>query len=559
MANRQPESTAQDSRAYSVLSPITSNLSSVPPRLLLAIIIVLSLAARLVPGARTIDDAYITFRYARNLLAGHGFTYNPGEAVLGTTTPLYALLITALGAVSGGSAAPLPLIALAVNAVADALTCLILLDLGRRLGSAGAGAGAALVWAVAPFSVTFAIGGLETSVYVLLLTATARAYLLNHMPLAAGLAALSLLTRPDALLFVAPLAGDRLWRLIKQPRAKTGNAKPGIRLAFFFRRLAGEILPFFLPLAAWLLFATNTFGTPIPHSVAAKSLAYRLPPEAGLVRLIQHYATPFLGHLTFGLSWIGIGLVLYPFLFLVGAGSAMRRAPRLWPFFLFPWLYLATFAFANPLIFRWYLTPPLPAYILGILLGADRLLSDILRKLEPARFVPGKTSRLAALILALVITLAPLGLSLRGWTLRPDHGFDRPSPEMAWYKLELLYRQAASLVRDQVDTNTVLAAGDVGVLGYYLPARILDTVGLNSPQTLRYYPIDPSFYTINYAVSPDLIIDERPDYLVILEVYGREGLLKDPRFLNSYRLVEELPTDIYGSRAMLVFTRLDVP
>ncbi|NUP90266.1 MAG: hypothetical protein HUU25_10650, partial [Candidatus Sumerlaeia bacterium] len=43
------------------------------------------------------DDAYITFRYAENLLAGLGFVYNAGERVLGTTTPLYTLLLAAGG------------------------------------------------------------------------------------------------------------------------------------------------------------------------------------------------------------------------------------------------------------------------------------------------------------------------------------------------------------------------------------------------------------------------------------------------------------------------------
>ena len=105
--------------------------------------------ARLVPGPRTIDDAYITFRYARNILAGNGFLYNPGERILGTTTPLYTLTLVGLGALSGGAAAPFPWLALGVNALADAATCLMLVALGRRLGVAWAGAywaGAAAAW-----------------------------------------------------------------------------------------------------------------------------------------------------------------------------------------------------------------------------------------------------------------------------------------------------------------------------------------------------------------------------------------------------------------------------
>src|SRR5689334_227035 len=37
----------------------------------------------------TLDDALISLRYAENLAQGHGFVFNPGERILGTTTPLY--------------------------------------------------------------------------------------------------------------------------------------------------------------------------------------------------------------------------------------------------------------------------------------------------------------------------------------------------------------------------------------------------------------------------------------------------------------------------------------
>ncbi|RME06584.1 MAG: hypothetical protein D6803_06120, partial [Anaerolineae bacterium] len=120
------------------------------------------------------------------------------------------------------------------------------------------------------------------------------------------------------------------------------------------------------------------------------------------------------------------------------------------------------------------------------------------------------------------------------------------------------YRQAAEILRpylgDHPDQFT-LAAGDVGVLGYYTGARILDTVGLNSPQTLRYYPLDESFYVINYAVPPDLVLEEQPDFVVLLEVYGRAGLFPSPEFQRAYTLLRKLPSEIYGSDGMLIFAR----
>ena len=152
--------------------PAPDHTSKLSPRLAAIIpwaIFVLAVIARLLPGPRTIDDSYITYRYARDLLTGQGFVFNPGERVLGTTTPLYTALMVLGGALTGGVQAPFPQIALLLNAFADGIVCLLLIRIGRRLGFRFAGLGAALVWAIAPFSVTFAIGGLETSLFVLLL------------------------------------------------------------------------------------------------------------------------------------------------------------------------------------------------------------------------------------------------------------------------------------------------------------------------------------------------------------------------------------------------------
>ena len=44
----------------------------------------------------TSEDFLITLRYAENLAHGQGLVFNPGERVLGTTTPLYTLFLAAL-------------------------------------------------------------------------------------------------------------------------------------------------------------------------------------------------------------------------------------------------------------------------------------------------------------------------------------------------------------------------------------------------------------------------------------------------------------------------------
>ena len=523
------------------------------------ILFLIAVIARLLPGPRTIDDSYITYRYARNLLSGEGFVYNPGERVLGTTTPLYTGLMALSALPTGGVNAPYPSLAWLINALADGLTCILLFTMGRRLGFGWAGLGTALTWAIAPFSVTFAIGGLETSVYILLLTGMIYNHWQGRHVLAALLACLAFLTRPDALILIGLVALDRFWQLLIEWRQARQSGRPSPRFPW------AEVLVFTLPTLVWIGVSTAYFGSPLPHSIEAKSVAYRLHPEEGFVRLLQHYTTPFLEHLTFGMSWVAVGMVLHPFLFLVGAWQSVRAAPRLWPWAFYPWIYFAIFAMANPLIFRWYLSPPLPAYMFFILIGAENLIDSvgatIARRRRPAtdEQVQVTPRRITQIVLAVLVVAAPAMLSLREWRLHPDHGLDRPAPEMAWYKLELLYRQAVDELRVEIQQapgdRLILAAGDVGVLGFFSSATILDTVGLNSPQSTGYYPLDPALYVISYAIPPDLILEEQPDYVVILEVYGREGLLKDPRFWEQYNLRRKIPTDIYGSDGLLILER----
>jgi hypothetical protein len=502
-------------------------------------IIALALFARFIPGPRTIDDSYITFRYARNILAGQGFVYNPGERLLGTTTPLYTLLLSFAGRFLGNEQADFPFISLIVNGLADAITCCLLIKLGQKLGSLTAGLATALAWSIAPFSVTFAIGGLETSLLVVFMVLFGYLYLLKRYLLCALIASFLLLIRPDTLILITPVILDRLIGAFSHN--STHITLP-------------EIAALIIPYGAWAIFALFYFGSPLPHSITAKTLAYHLPPLAALTRLLQHYATPFMEDATFGIPAIGIGLLLYPFASIIGCLRARKIISQSIPILVYPWLYFLVFSIANPLIFRWYLTPPLPFYMLSIFLGIEKILLDILKKAnKPSSGFHKTTSKIFQSAILLFLFVIPFAFLARNWAIRPDHGLTMPAPMMSWYKLELLYQEASNFLNTRLKPGDIVAAGDVGVVGYITNAPILDTVGLNSAITTRYYPLDDKYYAINYAIPPDLILDTRPDYIVILEVYGRKGLLIDERFKNSYRLIKKIATDIYGSNGMLIF------
>jgi hypothetical protein len=513
------------------------------------VILLLAIAARLLPGQRIVDDAYITFRYARNIIAGRGFVYNPGECVLGTTTPLYTLLLSGLALVTGSR--DFPTLAIMVNALAGAGAVWLLYALGKRFAGHWAPAlAAALLWAVAPYSVTFAIGGMETDLTVALLLAASYAYLVDRPRVMAVLSALALLARPDTVILLG-----LLWLDLALAKRRVPWQEGLITLAL---------------LAPWLIFSALTFGSPLTNSIAAKSVTYRLPPDAGFIRLLQHYATPFFEHEVLP-SMVVFGVfVAYCILCAIGGLQTFRHDRRTWPLTIYPFAYFIVFAAANPLLFRWYLSPPLPFYLLLILTSvwivAGSIGSLIARCLKPGATprtstIKGArpTTRYSQFTIFALFAIAALALTLNAWDLHPDHGPDRPAPGMAWFKLELLYEQAADVVLSHTasleNRLITLCAGDIGMLGYRTGMHILDTVGLVTRESTHHYPTDPSIYVTNYAIPADLVLALDPDYVVILEVYGRLGLLPDPDFQARYRLLEKLEADIYGSDGMLIFTR----
>jgi len=496
----------------------------------------LAVTLRLIPGLRTIDDAYITYRYALNLATGQGMVYNVGEAVLGTTTPLYTGLLALLTLITGNAHQPAayPAISAIMNALADGVTVMLLYRIARRLFDARLpGALLGLLWAVAPKSVTFAIGGMETSVYISFIAAAFDAWLADRTRLSAALAGLATLIRPDALIWAGPLAiGIIVARWSEHP-----NQPPLKRLPW------EELAIYSVILLPWLIFGTLTYGSPLPHSVAAKSVAYRLPPTQALIAFLQHFSTPFFEFDTFGSIGAIVGAVLYPVLAVLGALFLFHTDKRSLSLTVFPWLHALVYIVANPLIFRWYATPPTPFYFLSIIAGVWGL-AERLRGSQVARWALS------------VVGAVWLTTSLNAWTLHPDHGPDRLAPKMAWFQLELLYQQAATSIAPEVGPQTVVAAGDIGAVGWYSGARVLDTLGLISPVSTTYYPIPESMLaTSPYAVAPDLIVDQQPDFIIVLETYVRNSLLKDPRFAEMYRLRERIETDIYGSDGMLIFEK----
>ena len=234
-----------------------------PPRPLfwLATLAALSFAMwRAVAQRWTTDDAFISFRYAQNLLDGLGLVFNAGERVEGYSNFLWTLW-SAVGLGLGADAAAWAAgWGIACYLASVALLAAVGLAIARRRDGAApwlplAAIGAALnpEWSI------FATGGLETSAFTaLLLAGYALALRGAERPrwlVAAGLVfGAATLTRPDGLL---PAAVTGAWLLL--------FARPRWQGALLYgAALAAVVLPH-------LVWRTAYYGDFFPNTYYAKS------------------------------------------------------------------------------------------------------------------------------------------------------------------------------------------------------------------------------------------------------------------------------------------------
>ncbi|MCY3969078.1 MAG: hypothetical protein OXG74_04035 [Acidobacteria bacterium] len=213
------------------------------------------------------DDAFISFRYARNLVEGHGLVFNPGERVEGYTNFLWVLELAALWRIFGlhpEAAAPWLSVACTIGTLGAVVWWAALLPGLRRRGP--------VIWMALGFlctSATFAVwtsgGGLETRQFTLFVV-VAVVCLSVHADSRRGLlcASLSLgaavYTRPEGLLIAACCFG---WFAAQRIVA----AK---RLRVDVRELAWLVLPFGALVGAQLLFRYGYYGEWLPNTYHAK-------------------------------------------------------------------------------------------------------------------------------------------------------------------------------------------------------------------------------------------------------------------------------------------------
>jgi hypothetical protein len=465
-----------------------------------------------------IDDAYISLRFAQNLVEGHGLVFNPGEPVEGYSNLLWVLL--------GAAGLKLGLPALVwlrvLGSVAAAGVLLLAPGLVRRLtpdadASPLAGPAAQLLVALTGAVACWTWAGLETPLFALLVLLGWRAAL-DRAPLTAGAAGVLLtITRPEG---VAVGGLFLLWAMLAAPDRR--------------RALAGAAV-FAGGVAAFFLWRHAVYGSWLPNTYYAKT-----GDAAGQLKTGLPYTGDFL--LRYGLplaatglaaGWRGArglpvrrtllptaGVLLFWTAYVTVIGGDMLGMFRFWVPVL-PMLVIAAVAMAAAA--GWLRRPPW-AGALVVVLGAVLLVSSF----------QGRERRLVAIHMS--------EANLGGWMLAGD----------AMARL--------------LPADATVALGPAGYIPWKTGMRTLDFYGIVTPH-IAHRDVDFGHgYAGHEKTDGPWIVRQQPDYILIGNVDITDGprsglippldrevdLVLDKRFQREYELVN-LP--VGGGKYLNLFRR----
>lgn len=415
-------------------------------------------------GGFPLDDAWIHQTYARNIGQRGEFAFIPGLPSAGSTAPLWTLLLSlgyALGLPFKGWAYGLGILFLGLSGFSMARLGQQLFPRELWLGPL-VGLVLVLEWHLGWATVS----GMETILFIWLCIFIVERYVkLKKTYHYQGLFLLGLLggvltlVRPEGLglagLIGLEIGVTTLWH-------SSALSRPGRTL---FSRWLIFGLGLLLPLLPYLAFNYSVTGLLLPNTFYAKQQEYGLwlkeqftPPQELTFRL-QVFLTPF----------IGMQVLLIPGL-LKGLATIWRERNTILGMIVVWWLSYATlYAIRLPVTYQHgrYQIPVIPWVLLLGIWGTAMLLKPGHRQLWP-RVLSRVWLASSVLVTALFLLL----------------GIQAYARDVRIIETEMVV--VAHWLREKTGPDAIIAAHDIGAIGYFTERRLVDLAGLITPEVIPF-------------------------------------------------------------------------
>lgn len=416
-----------------------------------------------------LDDAWIHQVYARNLAIRGEFAFFPGQPSAGSTSPLWAIVLS-LGYMLR---IDFRVWAYLLGAAMIALCAVYLARLAERLSVSRRITVYFLLFAVFEWHLAWsAVSAMEIPLFVFLsMILVERFYAHERAWLLGLIAGMLVLTRPEgsvlAVLIVAGMIleladggstriasiSPRLSEFTPAPHASPeGSVKSaGVRVPILY------VLGFGIIIVPYLAFNLTTSGTIFPNTFYAKNAEYAV--------FFEH--TPFIALWIqlLAVPWIGAQILLLPGFIFIAARLVLNRDYRT----LIPVVWIlalpALYALRLPVAYQHgrYEMPIVPFIVLYGIWGTAELFVRI--KSFVVRATWGFS--IAAALIAFWIV-----------------GANAYSTDVAIIDCEMV--QTARWVMSNTPNGALIAAHDIGALGYYYDRPFIDLAGLVSPEIIPF-------------------------------------------------------------------------
>lgn len=456
----------------------------------------------------TVDDAYISFRYAQNLVDGYGLVYNVGERVEGYTNFLWTLMLAA-GIKLGFAVEPLSKV---LGVGFAALTLLFVYHLAQRITPASRWPVIA-TWLVAGNMVFsgYAAQGLESAMFACLLMAGTLRFVIEEAEgrSVAGSAvvfALAGLTRPEAPMYLGMLM-------------LLGAAGEGRIAAIFSYRNIFRGVIFAALLALHFLWRYSYYGEWLPNTLAAKTGGGDMQVNMGQAYLRNYFHHQGLAPYLVILG-IGIALVARDRVLIAVAGVSVAAC-----------IYVLLVGGDWMPLFR-FMIPIIPYFAL--------LIDATLRRGMGA----GKPVFTGAALVATVV------MAMHMWSQSKIDHLLLQETELEWNQHAgdtARWFQQRELKHGRDRVAGAIALGDIGEVGFVTNYPILDLLGLVDPVIAEL----PGGYTRKTGIHfRDYFFAVQPRYAIIIaygvactnpSVANATSLYYDDRFASVYGLTARIP------------------
>ena len=373
------------------------------------------------------DDTYIYLQYAKNIAAGNGFSFNPGEESYGVTSPLWVLLLS------------LPTM-IGINAFwfskfADLFCALCAIFIFYRLASLIfkdeiLPVAAMTIFTLNAWFIRWSFTGMETSFAVLIVVLIFYLYYRGNFSLMFFILGLFYLTRPEGFVLVLVLFTIIVINKLKQNELN-------------LLELGKYILLTAIPVVSFLVYAQISFDTFMPNTALGKS-TLTLSPAIILTQIIEISKT------LAGASMIEMLLATVT-IFVV---FAKKKLLNLAPFII--WMFSLVFLY--------------------IITDAD-IISRYLLIISPFLILIGLTlvSLLRYRKNIVIVTVLVICVFYSQFIF---YKFVKPSTDDFTYGMNECLIPEGKWLKENTPAGSRILVNDVGAIGYYSERYIIDAAAL---------------------------------------------------------------------------------